>query len=143
MHAHLFRAQDAGIRKKKNKQPKRGQLIRQRKGVERADVVKEQLGLKMQKSLAKLRTVKQRAKDWDAINGEVAASSDAAGLAGASKFAVLEGLIDEAGGVGADRDMHTETHGAVMQIPVRPLQKTSEVAASKSPEEKDWEDVVE
>jgi hypothetical protein len=66
---HIFSGpRDGGIRKKKGKQLKRGQLERQRRGVERADIVKGQLDAKLEKSLGKLKTMKERRKDWDVTN---------------------------------------------------------------------------
>lgn len=66
---HIFSgAHNAGIKKKKSKPLKRNQKIRQQKGIERADIVKEQLDSKLKKSLGKLKNVKERAKPWEALN---------------------------------------------------------------------------
>jgi hypothetical protein len=56
-----------GIRKKKISLT-RNQKLRRIKGVEKADVVAARTEIKKEKSLSKLRTVKDRAKDWQDVN---------------------------------------------------------------------------
>ncbi len=63
-----FKAQDAGVRKKKAKPLRRGQRLRQQKGLDRAEIVMDQLESKVTKSVGKLKTRKERKKEWTDIN---------------------------------------------------------------------------
>ncbi|TID18773.1 hypothetical protein E2P81_ATG05751 [Venturia nashicola] len=91
-HAHLYSnsaVHNSGIKKKKAKPLKRGQKIRQQKGIERADIVKEQNDTKLVKSLGKLRTVKERAKAWETLNPKLDKVDGVTRLSAPSKFAAL------------------------------------------------------
>jgi len=56
---------------RKNKPLSRQKRIRQQKGIERADIVNDQLEKKVEKSLKRLKIVKERAKDWSDLNKKV------------------------------------------------------------------------
>lgn len=101
-HTHLFTgAKDAGIRKKKNKQLKRGQLVRHKKGLERADIVSDRIDLRLEKSLGKLKTIKERKKEWDVLNTQLLVKGAEGEVKTNSMFAALEDeWVDEEGGEG-------------------------------------------
>jgi Alb1 len=102
-HVHIFSgAHNAGIKKKKAKPLKRGQKIRQQKGIERADIVKEQNDTKLVKSLGRLKTIKERAKAWEALNPKLDKVEGTTRLSAPSKFSALddqmwEDVEDQAG----------------------------------------------
>jgi hypothetical protein len=88
---HIFSgAHNAGIKKKKTKPLKRGQKMRQQKGIERADIVKEQNDTKLVKSLGKLKTIKERAKAWEALNPKLDKVDGTTRLSAPSKFSALD-----------------------------------------------------
>ncbi|QDS77307.1 hypothetical protein FKW77_004589 [Venturia effusa] len=92
-HVHIFSnsaVHNSGIRKKKAKPLKRSQKIRQQKGIERADIVKEQNDTKLVKSLDKLRTVKERAKAWETLNPKLEKVDGVTRSSAPSKFAALD-----------------------------------------------------
>jgi len=66
---------------KKNKPLSRQKRIRQRKGIERADIVNDQLEKKVEKSLKRQKVVKERAKDWSDMNKKVQSKGAFAALA--------------------------------------------------------------
>ncbi|KAK3077604.1 hypothetical protein LTS18_009793, partial [Coniosporium uncinatum] len=66
---------------RKNKPLSRQKRIRQQKGIERADIVNDQLEKKVEKSLKRLKVVKERAKDWSDLNKKVHGQGAFAALA--------------------------------------------------------------
>lgn len=69
--AHLHKAQNAGIskRKKRNGQS-RQQKLRQQKGVENAERNIDKLEVKIKKSTSRQRRRQRRARGWDELNGK-------------------------------------------------------------------------
>jgi hypothetical protein len=127
-HTHIFSAHNAGISKKnkKGKQLTRGQLSRQKKGFERADIVKEQLELKKAKSMVRLKMVKERRKDWEMFNEVEAERVGKSGvMGGAGKFAVLEGVVDGEEEGSEDVQEAEEAANEVMKLdlPVRSVEQ--------------------
>lgn len=133
---HIFSgSRDGGIRKKKSKQLKRGQLERHRKGIERADIVKGQLDVKLVKSLGRLKTIKERRKEWGQVNAEAEKEGEE-GAVRSGMFAALEGLEGEA----EEQEVEEDTGGETMtlELPVRTIgavQPPQPVEASVSEEE--------
>ncbi|KAF2667058.1 hypothetical protein BT63DRAFT_442069 [Microthyrium microscopicum] len=110
----------SGIRKSKTRKT-RAQKLRQQKVVERADLVSARTQMKIAKSVGKRKVVKERRKDWEAVNG----------VKRKSGFEVLkdggddddEGWDDEEEEVGGgveDRVMKDLEHGEKMTLEVRP-----------------------
>jgi predicted nuclease with TOPRIM domain len=119
---HIFSgAHNAGIRKKKAKPLKRGQRMRQQKGIERADTVKEQLDSKLKKSLGKLKTIKERSKAWEALNPKLEASAETRSTAPV-KFSALDDEMAEVEGDKAESEQLKEnavpTPGEVLALPI-------------------------
>jgi hypothetical protein len=67
---HVLSAKKSGISKPKNSNLKRAQRERYQKGLERGADNMDKLELKRQKSKLREKTVKERAKGWEDINGE-------------------------------------------------------------------------
>jgi hypothetical protein len=68
---HALAAQNAGIQKKQKKgNMTRAQRIRHEKGLERAAAVMDKRQVKVVKSLGKQDNIKERAKQWEDVNGE-------------------------------------------------------------------------
>ncbi|EAW13215.1 Alb1 domain-containing protein [Aspergillus clavatus NRRL 1] len=66
---------NTGVSKKqKNKPLTRAQRLRQQKGMERAEVVFDQMEKKVAKSVSRAKTVKSRRADWEALNRNTAGS---------------------------------------------------------------------
>ena len=59
------------VRKRNPEQARRTQKERLRRAVERADIVHDQLSAKVNKSMGKLKNVKERRKDWGDVNSSV------------------------------------------------------------------------
>jgi len=119
-HVHIFSAQNAGIRKKKQKPLKRGQRVRHLKGLERADIVKEQLDSKLKKSLGKLKTIKERRKEWEDMNEKFILSGEVRPVS-SSKFDILDGEMAE------NEPSGVEMEAESMAIESSILPKTGEV----------------
>ncbi|KAF2425714.1 hypothetical protein EJ08DRAFT_700259 [Tothia fuscella] len=66
-HVHIF-ANSAGIRKKKAKSLTRQQRLEREKRLERADIVNARMETRVEKSVGKLKIVKDRKKEWDKLN---------------------------------------------------------------------------
>jgi hypothetical protein len=150
---HIFSGpRDAGIKKKKGKQLKRGQLERQRKVLERGEIVAAKTDKHLEKSLARLKTVKSRRKEWDGINAEAEVDGKLEGGAvKGSRFAGLEGLVE--GEVEREDGWEDEKDGVVEEIlkihgdgdeimkldlPVRTTEAPIElVVAEEKPQEED------
>jgi len=113
-HVHIFSAQNAGIRKKKSKPLKRGQRLRQQKGIERADIVKEQIDTKLKKSMGKLKTIKDRRKDWLALNEKLESNGETRTVA-KGKFAALDDEMWEDEGEGENKLDEGLEGGAVLK----------------------------
>ncbi|KIW00022.1 uncharacterized protein PV09_08374 [Verruconis gallopava] len=140
-HAHLFAgARDAGVAKrKKGKQRTRAQLERQRRGAERAEAVKGQLETKLEKSLGKLKTIRDRRKDWDVLNADSAAA-----VGRASRFAALDvdaGHAQAHGHEAGDTPPSDEAGTMTLDLPVRPNAQEDR-AAAENPDVPD-DDIVE
>jgi hypothetical protein len=75
----------SGIRKKKKPQQTRAQKKRLYEKMERAAAVMEQREVKVSKSEVKLKTVRERRKEWEDINGNRRSAKDSMG----SRFGVL------------------------------------------------------
>ncbi|KAH7067623.1 Alb1-domain-containing protein [Paraphoma chrysanthemicola] len=68
---HALSAQNAGIQKKAKKSTMtRAQRLRHQKGLERAAAVLDKRHVKVVKSLDKEKTVKERSKGWEDVNGD-------------------------------------------------------------------------
>jgi hypothetical protein len=67
---HVLSAKKSGISKPKKSNLKRAQRERYQKGLERGADNMDKLELKRQKSKLREKTVKERAKGWEDINGE-------------------------------------------------------------------------
>ncbi|KAH7083611.1 Alb1-domain-containing protein [Paraphoma chrysanthemicola] len=68
---HALSAQNAGIQKKAKKSTMtRAQRLRHQKGLERAAAVLDKRQVKVVKSLDKEKTVKERSKGWEDVNGD-------------------------------------------------------------------------
>ncbi|KAF2743231.1 hypothetical protein M011DRAFT_481007 [Sporormia fimetaria CBS 119925] len=68
---HVLATQNSGsVKKSKSKPMKRQQRVRQQKKVERAYDDLDKLETKVKKSVAKEKTVKERAKGWEEVNEE-------------------------------------------------------------------------
>jgi hypothetical protein len=80
----------------------------------------------VQKSVGKLKTIRERRKDWDVLNGEVVTGGGAGGAVKGSKFAALDDQVmdDEVGseeGKGAEQAGTEE--GMRVYLPVRSVQQ--------------------
>ncbi|KAF2279946.1 uncharacterized protein EI97DRAFT_358578, partial [Westerdykella ornata] len=68
---HVLASQNAGVSKKTKSKPlKRQQRLRHLKGLERAADNLDKLELKVQKSVAREKNVRERRKGWEEVNGE-------------------------------------------------------------------------
>jgi hypothetical protein len=72
VNPHALAAKDAGIQKKQKKGTNmtRAQRLRYQKGLERAEENMEKLEKKRIKSVGKEKTIKERAKGWEDVNGD-------------------------------------------------------------------------
>ena len=62
-------------------------------------MVKEQLDVKLVRSMGRLKTIKERRKDWEVINGEGnGMGGGEVQVVGAGRFGVLDGWVDEDAG---------------------------------------------
>lgn len=90
---------DGGIKKRKApKQLSRQQKLKQQRGLERADIVKDQIEVKTKKSVGKSKVIKDRAKEWEDLNAKIeakVAKNTFAALAdpSANKMAELDDAI--------------------------------------------------
>jgi len=81
---------------------KRGQRLRQQKGLDRAEIVMDQLELKVTKSAGKLKTRKERKKEWVDVNSKIDRLS---------RFGLLQDLA-ERDGESMDGGVEVEMNGA-------------------------------
>ncbi|KAB2108439.1 hypothetical protein AG0111_0g2698 [Alternaria gaisen] len=86
---HALKAKDAGIQKKQKKDTKmtRAQRLRYQKGLERAEENMDKLEKKRAKSVGKSKTIVERAKGWEDVNGD--------GTKKSKKQIAIEQLEDE------------------------------------------------
>jgi hypothetical protein len=69
-HDHLYaRPQASGGIRKKKKASTKAQKARHAAALERADIVKEQIQVKKSKSFVKMKSIRNRRKDWEDVNG--------------------------------------------------------------------------
>jgi hypothetical protein len=101
---------------------KRGQKIRQQKGIERADIVKEQNDTKLVKSLGKLKTIKERAKAWEALNPKLEKIDGTTRLSAPSKFSALDDEmwedVEDKAGSESEGGIAVPKPGEVLDLPM-------------------------
>jgi Alb1 len=94
-------SQPQGIRKKRKQQQTRAQKRRQEKLLERAAVVVEQREVKVGRSNGKLKSVRDRRREWEDVNGERKRKKRLAGSKGEDE----EMADDEVQGIKMDVDV--------------------------------------
>ncbi|KAF2489933.1 hypothetical protein BU16DRAFT_567026 [Lophium mytilinum] len=95
---HVLAAVSTGISKRSKSKPvKRQQRLRQTRGMERAADFMEKMEVKVQKSMGRTKTVKERRKPWEELNSGIAPKKDQ------NPFDVLE--EDENDGWVSDEEM--------------------------------------
>ncbi|KAF2806526.1 uncharacterized protein BDZ99DRAFT_501340 [Mytilinidion resinicola] len=74
---HVLAAVSTGISKRSKSKPvKRQQRLRQARGMERAADFMEKMEVKVQKSMGRTKTVKERRKPWEELNGGIVPKKD-------------------------------------------------------------------
>jgi hypothetical protein len=117
-------------------------LERHKKGIERAEVVKGQLEGKLTKSLGRLRTIQERRKDWEVLNGDGLVDNNVgpSGAVKGSKFAALDEVLDSDEEKQDEQEVEETTDESMkIELPMRVVQEHDPALV----EQGEGEDVVE